>query len=210
MGGKTRIRRTAEEARERILDVAESQLRARGPDGLRLKELAREVGISHPAILHHFGSRTGLVRAVVARITHRVQQQIVSALDHDIQPASGATLLDRVFRVMAEPGLARMLAWLSLSPEVSLDNPMATHVRDIAEAMHRIRCQRKPEGEPAFEDTLFTVLLAAMAPIGNAIAGDALRASAGLAGDPDADRRFIVWLANLVHQHLDGSDERAR
>jgi len=207
MGGKTRIRRTAEEARERILAVAEAQLRERGPDGLRLEELAREVGISHPAILHHFGNRAGLVRAVVARITRRVQEQIVAALDHDIQPASGATLLDRVFRVMAEPGLARMLAWLSLSRDVDVE--ITSSIRDIAEAMHRIRCQRKPELEPAFEDTLFTVLLAAMAPIGNAIAGDALRASAGLADDPDADRRFIVWLANLVHRHLDGTADPA-
>ncbi len=208
MGGKTRIRRTAEEARERILEVAEEQLRERGPDGLRLKELAREVGVSHPAILHHFGSRTGLVRAVVSRITRQVQQQIVAALHDDIEPASGATLLDRVFRVMAEPGLARMMAWLSLSRDVELE--MNSNVRDIAQAMHRIRCQRKPDHAPPFEDTLFTVLLAAMAPIGNAIAGDALRASAGLADDPDADRRFIVWLANLVHRHLDGTAELAR
>ena len=72
MGGKPRVRRSAEEARAVILDAAETHLRARGPDGLRLKDLADEIGISHPAILHHFGSRTALVQAVMQRMTESI------------------------------------------------------------------------------------------------------------------------------------------
>ena len=59
------MRRSATQARELILEAAESQLSRFGPDSLRLKQLAADVGMSHPAILHHFGSRDGLVRAVV-------------------------------------------------------------------------------------------------------------------------------------------------
>jgi TetR/AcrR family transcriptional regulator, repressor for neighboring sulfatase len=203
MPRKSRIRRTAEDARALILDAAEAQLRERGPDGLRLKDLAREVGVSHPAILHHFGSRTGLVQAVIARTTERMQAQIMAALARDFDPVAGATLLDRVFRVLGDRGIARTLAWLCLASETPPADLMATHVRTLAEAVHRVRCERHPDAEASFEDTLFTVTLAAMAPIGNAIAGEALRASAGQGDDPDAERRFVVWFAALVRRHLE-------
>ena len=56
-----RVRRTAEEAKMMILDAAERRLRELGPAGIKLQELAADVGVSHPAILHHFGSRDRLV-----------------------------------------------------------------------------------------------------------------------------------------------------
>ena len=59
-----RIRRTASEAKSMILDAAEKRLREFGPAGIKLQELAADVGVSHPAILHHFGSRDDLVEAV--------------------------------------------------------------------------------------------------------------------------------------------------
>jgi len=203
MPRKSRVRRTAEEARALILDAAEAQLRERGPDGLRLQDLAREVGVSHPAILHHFGSRTGLVQAVIARTTEHMQQQILAALAREFDPAAGATLIDGVFRVLGDRGMARTLAWLCLASETPPTDLMATYVRTLAEAVHRVRRERHPEAEPSFEDTLFTVTLAAMAPIGNAIAGEALRASAGLDDDPDAERRFVSWFAALIRRHLE-------
>ena len=57
-------RRTAEETRAAILDAAERRLKASGPASIRLQDVAAEAGISHPAVLHHFGSREGLVQAV--------------------------------------------------------------------------------------------------------------------------------------------------
>src|SRR5580692_6334801 len=68
------------DARERILEVAGRMLRDVGPDGLRLQEIAREVGVSHPAILHHFGSRAGLVHAVVERAVAGIEGDIVASL----------------------------------------------------------------------------------------------------------------------------------
>ena len=205
MGGKSRVRRTAEEAREHILDAAEAQLRERGPDGLRLQELAAQVGVSHPAILHHFGSRTALVRAVLSRTARRLKLEITTALSHDVDAANGATLLDRISRVLADRGNARMFAWLFLAGDGEGQDPLGygVHLREIADAVHALRRRRRPSAEPPFEDTLFTVLLAGISLFGNALAGPSLRRSAGLDADPDADRRFVVWLAALLQRHLD-------
>ena len=69
----------------------------------------------------------------------------------------------------------------------------------------RLFGDRRQNGvEPPFEDTLFTVLLAGLTLFGNAIAGDAMRTSAGL--DRDASERFIAWLGRLLHNYLGGAD----
>ena len=57
---------SGEEARARILDAAGEQLRISGPSGLRLDPIAEELGVSRQALLHHFGTRDGLIAAVVS------------------------------------------------------------------------------------------------------------------------------------------------
>ncbi len=58
-------RRNLAETRGAILDAAERRLIDGGPDAVRLEKIAADAGVSHPAILHHFGSREGLVEAIV-------------------------------------------------------------------------------------------------------------------------------------------------
>jgi TetR/AcrR family transcriptional regulator, repressor for neighboring sulfatase len=52
-----RQRRTPEEARRLILEAAQMLIARTGPEGFRLQDIAAAAGISHPLILHHFGSR---------------------------------------------------------------------------------------------------------------------------------------------------------
>ena len=59
-----RVRRTPDEARRLILEAAQAAIARTGPEGLRLHDIAAAAGVSHPLILHHFGSRAGLVRAL--------------------------------------------------------------------------------------------------------------------------------------------------
>lgn len=53
--------------REALLDTAESLLPQRGPEGLTLREVAREAGVSHAAPYHHFESRDALLAAIAER-----------------------------------------------------------------------------------------------------------------------------------------------
>ena len=190
-----------------ILDAAEVQLRARGPEGLRLKELAEGIGVSHPAILHHFGSRTALVEAVYQRMTERLREQITGSLSAEFDPnTTGATLLEGVFRTLADRGNARMFAWLFLAQD-ELAEPVeyGSHLREIAEMVHRIRTERHGGDPPGFEDTLYTVLRSALALFGNSIAGEALRKSAGLGVTEEDNRKFVLWFAGLLRRHLESS-----
>ena len=200
-----RKRRTAEDAKRVILDAAEKRLRELGPGAIRLQEIARDVGVSHPAILHHFGSRDGLMEAVVRRalfslrtaVLDQVRQQMHGQVD---LPA----ILDAVFGIVAERGHARLIAWLILEGSRLRDE--TRYLRSLAEAGHvRMVEGGWTEGRDFdFEDMLFTVMLVGMTALGAGVAGDMMRYSSGLEDDADAEVRFRRWFSRRLTQYLAG------
>jgi len=58
----------AGDARTRILDAAESIVRARGVAHLTLDAAAREAGVSKGGLLYHFGSKEALLSGLLARM----------------------------------------------------------------------------------------------------------------------------------------------
>jgi AcrR family transcriptional regulator len=200
---KPRRRRSPETAQREILDAAERRLAADGPAAVRLQDVAADVGISHPAVLHHFGSREALVRAVVDRAVRRLEAALIETITGSGgQPPDGGALLHRVFATLADGGHARLMAWLLLSGQEAIDARAAQPSwRAITDATHAMR-PIAGGGAAAREDTLFCVMLAALATFGQAIAGDNVLAMAGLGDDPDAAARFRRWLATLLADHL--------
>jgi len=196
-----RKRRTAEEARRLILDAAEKRLNAVGPGGIRLQEVAADVGVSHPAILHHFGSRRGLVDAVVQRAVSSLRNELLEALSRTADDTRTTAILDHVFEVFADRGQARLMAWLLLSGEDGDSLAPTQTLEKIAQAVHSLRASVDPERP--LEDTQFVVLLAALVLFGDAVAGDLMRTDAGLTDD-DASPRFRQWLARLLVAHIEG------
>jgi len=202
---RKRQRRTAEEARRLILDAAERRLEAVGPQGVRLADVADDVGVSHPAVLHHFGTKRGLIDAVVERAIARMEADLVATLADNIDGVGATELVERVFETLHERGHARLLAWLILSRSEN-DGGAAERIggeralANVAAAIHRLRAG---EGKPLDDDTTFTVVLGGLALFGDAIAGGAMRRSAGLGDDPDAGARFRRWLAQLLLKHLE-------
>jgi len=191
-----RTRRAPEEARARILDAAEHRLATGGPDALRLQDIARDLGISHPAILHHFGSRDGLVVALEERAMTGLQQELLGRLE-----ASAEEGLSRAFATLGEAGHARLLAWQVLRGGNDRARDDAAMMKTLADAYHHARidkAQRSGQPEPTYEDTAFWVRLAALALFGEALIGPLLSQSARQS-DPDTTRaRFQKWLAALL------------
>lgn len=69
------------------------------------------------------------------------------------------------------------------------------HARRVAET----------KSTPPLEDTLFVILLVALALFGEGVLGDVMLDSAGLARDPEVVERFHAWLSKLIEQHLHGA-----
>jgi AcrR family transcriptional regulator len=198
-----RKRRTAEDARTAILDAAEQRLVASGPAGIRLQEVAADVGLSHPTVLHHFGSREGLVEAVVARALDSLHARLLEAVRASPQGADQlTTILDGCFDALTRQGHGRAFLWLALSGYAPTMEGL--RVQQLAEVVHAVRCEHR-RGEapmPTFEDTYFTVLLPALALLAMSVTG-----KPGHEGDGDDEvcgaPRFLAWLARRVHEHLE-------
>jgi AcrR family transcriptional regulator len=197
-------------ARDAILEAAERRLREAGPGAIRLQDVAAEVGVSHPAVLHHFGSREGLVRAVVSRAVGKLQDDLVRALAQQLEGGrvDGAALFERVFTVLSDQGHARLLAWLLLSGEDPFANEdLRAGWTRIAEVTHAMRVSKARGGrKPAYDDTRFTIVLSALALFGQAIAGRATFDVAGFEPGKAVERRFREWLAALLARHLENGD----
>src|SRR4051794_36415965 len=99
-----RTRRTADDARTAILDATEKRLVGQGPAGIRIQDVAADVGISHPTILHHFGSRDRLVEAAIARRIHAMRQEVLLALvSAGGKPLAAVDLFERLYEAFG-PG----------------------------------------------------------------------------------------------------------
>jgi AcrR family transcriptional regulator len=194
-----RSRRSPEEARRLILDTARELIARAGPEGLRLQEIAAAAGISHPLILHHFGSREGLVRALVQEAVGELRDKLIAAMGSG--EASLEQQLDQVFNAHRD-GLAQRLAWLATIDPTGKEAGPATIMRDIADSLHARRIAAAPPGaEPERADTEALIHLIAIAAFGDAMIGARLRRSAGLPATRQTERRFRAWLAALIREH---------
>jgi len=89
--------------RARLLSAAVTYLQAHGLGDLSLRELAAAIGTSHRMLIYHFGSKEGLLVAVVHAVEAE-QRDFLAGLAAD--PAIGPIEAMRVmWRRLADPGL---------------------------------------------------------------------------------------------------------
>lgn len=180
-----RKRRPAAETKEEILTAAQAMLVAEGPAGLRLDEVARRVGISRQAVLHHFGSREGLLREVVGRAWLGLFTELLELG----QASSPDELIDRVDDVARRKGNARLGAWLLLSekglPEEVFEGALGALPAQLA-------------GDEELDEARYRLLLVGAALFGDAVFGHRLRQAIGLPDSEEDRRQFHRWLARSM------------
>ena len=191
-----RVRRRPEEARVQILDASDRIMaKGGGPAALRLQDVAKLVGISHPTILHHFGSREGLVRALNLRAVGRLTDATLSALS-DAESSAGS--IEKTFAAYRD-GLAQRTVWLLQSGDKPPDRTALFD--DVVEKFHQLRKQIGRQGvEPDIADSRAIVHLTTIAAFGDALIG-ARRRQAG-AKEPAARREFERWFVELLDMFL--------
>lgn len=200
---KPRRRLDAQSARALILDATEKRLVLVGPSGIRLQDVASDAGVAHPTVLHHFGSRELLVKAVITRALGAINAAIVRAL----AAASGddeklETMIANIGVALESGGHARVVLWLALEGH-SIDGA-EVRLSDVVDAAHALRVQRlKGRKKAPREDTARTVVLSALTLVATAVLGPAMLENAGLAHDSAAVEQFHRWVARLLMAHLD-------
>lgn len=200
---RTRRRSSAEDAREAILAATEKRLRDVGPEGLRLQEIAKDLGISHPTVLHHVGSRDALLAAVVARSMNALENELIACFTQDdLEPLEVVATLHKIDEVMRTRGQGRLIAWLALTqPGVTKSE---SRLGDLTVAIHAARTALGKKAP--FEDTAFGVMLATTALFGMSILGPGVLSMMGLPTDEAAQHRFRAWFGALLMNHAGMKD----
>jgi AcrR family transcriptional regulator len=211
-----RRRRTADSARREILDAAGRQLMNEGPDGLRLQAIAADLGISHSSILHHFGSRDGLLDALSIDAFQNLERDLKQSFATPPADDPATDFFDQISRILGERGHAQLLAWQLLSGRVPTETASdstsesawrADGVEEaggeapglldrLAQTVHALQIeqaqsQEGPTAEPPDLDaTRRLVVWTACTVFGEAFAGDLMMHSAGLGRDPATRKDF--------------------
>ena len=188
--------KSPEQARNAILDAAEKVITEVGPAGLRISNVAKEAGMAHPNVIHHFGSREGLITALTTRCGERTTQRITAAIQRaaeasEAEKRSALTeVLDNVFP--GEEG--RLIAWLHMSGvESSVDENMA----QILAVAQNLRQTVAENSDAANTNRL--VGLITLALLGEVVYGPGLTEMLGFEDEHDGEHSdFRKWLASLV------------
>ena len=162
-----RKRRTADESRQLILETAARRLKAHGLDGLNIKGVAEDAGLSHATLIHHFGSSGEMREALVDKMTLDLIADLLKAMDANQAPAE---LSGRVFEALAEDGHAKLLAWRAVEGSGKVaDVEGATQL--FGQLIERAQVALGVETEEAMRLSIFLVATAA---IGFGLAGNML------------------------------------
>lgn len=142
--GQPNRRVSRDERRQQILDAATRVFGAKGTSAGTLQEIADQVGITRAGVLHYFGSKNGLLQAV---LEHRDQSDVAEL------PAQHVPSGDEWFRHLVRtavdntqrPGIVQ--AYVVLSSEAVMEGHAATPF-----FQHRYAALRQ-EGADAIKET---------------------------------------------------------
>lgn len=194
--------KSSEEARNAILDAAQELMLETGPAGLRINAVAKKAGMAHPNIIHHFGSREGLIEALAEHVGRRSTERITQALNHaaECPPENRIEAITRVFEEAFQGEQGRASIWLHMSGE---QTSLKENMQKILEVSHRFRETIEPSAN--LENTNRLVMLITLALIGEAVSGQGIKDALGF-GDQEMSRAYFKqWLAEIL---INLSDEQ--
>jgi AcrR family transcriptional regulator len=165
MSSSARKRLSPGESRDAALEAARALLLEAGPQAVTLKAVAARIGRTHANLLHHFGSASGLQKALAASIAEAVTEEIGAAVvrartgDHDPRE-----VVDLTFDAFGKGGAGALASWMILNGNEDALDP-------ILEAIHRlvdeISADAAVEPQVLREETLQLTLMA----LGDALLG---------------------------------------
>ncbi|WP_055565065.1 TetR family transcriptional regulator [Streptomyces atriruber] len=121
-------RTSGPETREKLIRAGEEVFAAQGVDGAQLRDIVRIAGQSNPsAVQYHFGSRGGLLDAVMAARQQRTEQVLTAELARTGDDLSLRALLTALVRTEAtELRTERGLRCLRISAQLSHESGVRT------------------------------------------------------------------------------------
>jgi len=158
--------------------------------------VSSRIGRTHANLLHHFGSASGLQKALAEYLATSVCSNIAIALskmrEGEISPRE---LADMIFDAFDRDGAGALASWMLLSGNEDALNPVVEAIHDLVDKIAEDRSHNDEDGKILRTETLELVLLS----MGDALLGAPLAKSLGLPRDTArkvAEKRLEESLAN--------------
>ncbi|WP_292090823.1 TetR/AcrR family transcriptional regulator [Brevundimonas sp.] len=184
-----RRRRSPDEARREAIITARARLISGGPDAVTLSAVAKDIGVTHANLIHHFGSAAGLQSALMGSMVADLKGALDDAVAR-LRTDQGAPLdlVNAVFDAFSQGGAGCLAAWISLSGDLSHLEPVRAAVQDLVQAI----CDKMGGDGQSRERVGSAVLFIALSAFGEALIGPPLRDM--LAQPEDAGRKVVAGL----------------
>ncbi|CAL9527357.1 hypothetical protein SUDANB105_03949 [Streptomyces sp. enrichment culture] len=146
--------------RSALLSAAERTLRQKGAATVSLRELARELGVSHAAPGRHFKDKQALLDALALNGFQRMTQAMDAADDPDLPLEPRLTALARAYLgfTVDNPALLELMYARKHDPDIP--QGLATAIARTKEPFFRIITDAQERGEIVPGDPEHIVLLA--------------------------------------------------
>jgi AcrR family transcriptional regulator len=165
-------RLSPEASRLAALEAASALLREAGPQAVTLKAVSSRIGRTHANLLHHFGSASGLQKALTGHLAGQVCDSIAEVILNNRGGEPDPTrVVDMVFDAFNAQGAGALATWMILTGNDDALGPVIDAIHDLVDEIGEGH-----EDQQMHEDTLHLVLLA----MGDALLGEGLAKALGL------------------------------
>ncbi|WP_086619420.1 TetR/AcrR family transcriptional regulator [Erythrobacter tepidarius] len=190
-----RKRLSPEESRNSALEAARALLIETGPQSVTLKAVAARIGRTHANLLHHFGSASGLQKALAEHLARSVCETIIEAV-HASRAGLGSPreVVDLAFDAFDREGAGALTSWMLLTGNEDALDPIISTIHDLVDELAPGEAGPSGGAQNIHRDTLTLVLMA----LGDALIGAALAKSLGLPRDAARERATAMLEASLA------------
>jgi TetR/AcrR family transcriptional regulator, repressor for neighboring sulfatase len=178
-GKSKRQRRSPATVRSATLHAARTILFRDGPEGITMPAVAKELGMSHGNLTHHFGSIGALHAALVDQMAQELANAVHNAVTRmrDDQTDQGA-VVDAVFGAFSDGGAGHLISWLASTDNMDALEPLFTTVAKAVRDLSRDAPNGNRGRSTLVRQNALSLLSTAL---GNALIGERLHSALGLA-----------------------------
>ncbi len=181
-----RKRLSQEESRTAALQAARLLLIEMGPQAVTLKAVAARIGRTHANLLHHFGSASGLQKALAKYQAQAICATIAKAvIAQRAGIGTARQVVDLTFDAFDREGGGALASWMLLSGNEDALDPIVEGIHDLVDELDA-------SGAGVVREVTLTLVLLAL---GDAQLGGPLAQSLGLPRNTARDRAEQMLLS---------------
>jgi AcrR family transcriptional regulator len=173
-----RKRRSPAAVRSATLHAGRALLFREGPAAITMPAVAKELGMSHGNLTHHFGSIGALQAALVDQMAQELATGVHTAVARlRDEKADPIDVVNAVFEAFSDGGAGQLISWLASTDNMDALKPL---FKTIGKAVRELSAEREIPGNECASPTRQNALVLLATAIGNALIGERLHTAVGL------------------------------